>query len=214
MNRFSRAVCLSLLLGTAAIAATAAPIGSLTLVESGFIGDLGGLQPQPSHAFNHLYVKPGVDLTRYDSVIVDPVSTVTLPRASIPRIRDADLADICQEFTDQITRRVGETRKVATAAGPSTLEIHVVLTDLIPNRADFAFKDVSGFEKSFGVGGAAVQIEFHDSVTGELLAAVVDAKHGDMFQFNTNKHSVWGDVDEIVMRWSNTIAKELAPQQG
>jgi len=212
MNRFSRSVCLSLLLGTAAVAASAMPIGSLTLVESGFIGDLGDLQPQQSHSLKHLYMKPGVDLTRYDSVIIDPVSTVTLPKASIPRIRDADLADICQEFTDQITRRVGETRKVVTAAGPSTLEIHVVLTDLIPNRADFAFKDVSGFDKSFGVGAAAVQIEFRDSATGALLAAIVDAKHGDMFPYNMNKHTVWGDVDEIVMRWSGTIAKELTPQ--
>jgi hypothetical protein len=214
MTRFSRTVCLSLLLGTAAIAATAAPIGSLTLVESGFIGDLGDLQPQPSHALKHLYVKPGVDLTRYDSVMIDPVSTVILPKTSIPRIRDTDLVDICQEFTDQIAHRVGETRKVATAAGPNTLEIHVVLTDLIPNRADFAFKDVSGFDRSFGVGAAAVQIEFRDSVTGQLLAAIVDAKHGEMFSFNMNKHSVWGDVDDIVMRWSNTIAKELTQQQG
>ncbi len=214
MTRFSRAVCLSLLLGTAAIAATAAPIGSLTLVESGFIGDLSGLQPQPSHVLRHLYVKPGVDLARYDSVIVDPVSTVTVPRASIARVRDADLADICQEFTDQITHRIGETRKVATAAGPSTLSIHVVLTDLIPNRADFAFKDVSGFDKSFGVGAAAVQVEFRDSVTGELLVAFVDAKHGETFPYNMNKHTIWGDVDEIVMRWSSTIAKELTQQQG
>lgn len=212
MTRFSRAVCLSLLLGTAAVAASAMPIGSLTLVESAFIGDLGDLQPQPSHALKHLYLKPGVDLTRYDSVMIDPVSTMTLPKTSIARIRDGDLADICREFTDQIAHRVGETRTVATAAGPNTLQIHVVLTDLIPNRADFAFKDVAGFDKSFGVGAAAVQIEFRDSVTGALLAAIVDSKHGEMFPYNTNKHTIWGDVDDIVMRWSSTIAKELTPQ--
>jgi len=58
-----------------------------------------------------------------------------------------------------------------------------------------------------GMGGAAMESEIVDSVTGEQLAAVVQARHAS--QFRLNAFSTISDVKNVIDQWAEAASERL-----
>ncbi len=76
------------------------------------------------------YVKPGLDLKKYDSVIIEPVTTIV----ATPGIGSAVKDQIAVYLEEAMHERLGQNFKVVSAAGPGTMRIRTALTDVVENQ--------------------------------------------------------------------------------
>lgn len=132
------------------------------------------------------YVKPGVDLKKYDSVIIDPVTTVVASPV------DSKVTDqLAGYLGDALRKQVIGQLKVVTVPGPTTLRVRMALTDVIEGQK--AGKPVTVVHTGAGatmtgtLGSAEIaafvsKVSFEgevlDSVSGERLLANVDHRIG------------------------------------
>jgi hypothetical protein len=133
------------------------------------------------------YVKPGVDLKRYDSVIIDPVTTVVAAPGISPDVRD----QLAFYLDGALRSQMPSSLKLASTPGPSTLRVRTALTDVIeggrntPASTTVHTKPrarLSGRLGSDAVAGFISDLAFEgeilDSSTGERISALCDHRHG------------------------------------
>lgn len=139
------------------------------------------------------YVKPGVDLKQYDSVWIEPVTTVV----ATPGI-SAEVTDQLAAYLGAALRTQAATgkMKIATVPGPGTLRVRTALTDVIPGvekgkpvttvhtapqaplTGPLGSDAVAAFVASLSFEGELV-----DSVTGERICALCDHRLGAKREF-------------------------------
>ena len=133
------------------------------------------------------YVKPGVDLKKYDSVIIDPVTTVVAAPGISTEVNDQLAAYLAGSLRSQVPA----TLKVVTSPGPSTLRVRTALTDVIEGnksaqavttvhsspRATLSGKLGSADLAAF-ISNVSFEGEIVDSATGERISALSDHRIG------------------------------------
>lgn len=133
------------------------------------------------------YVKPGIDLKKYDSVIIDPVTTVIATQDISTEVKDQLAAYLSEALKTQALSDM----KVVTTPGPNTIRVRTALTDVIEGsqngkpvttvhsspRATLTGKLGSDSLASF-ISSVNFEGEILDSVTGERLSALSDHRIG------------------------------------
>ncbi len=133
------------------------------------------------------FVKPGVDLKKYDSVIIDPVTTIVATPGISPQVKDQLAAYLGDALRAQV---VGEL-KVVSVPGPTTLRVRTALTDVIedqkpgtpvttvhPGARATLTGNIGSAEVAAFISKVSFEGEILDSVTGERLLANVDHRIG------------------------------------
>ena len=147
-----------------------------------------GLVVVQSRNLDRMYVRPNVDIARYQKVMIDPVTvayskewdrSVNDPRYTT-RIRPEDARRIADETTANLVSILADALKargyeVVTAPGPGVLRLSPHVTDLYVNAPDVF---PPGRTRSYArdAGEATVTLEARDASNGTLLAVVSD--HG------------------------------------
>lgn len=133
------------------------------------------------------YLKPGVDLKKYDSVIIDPVTTVIGTPGISPEVKDqlaAYLGDSLREHSQ------GKLR-ITQVPGPTTLRVRTALTDVVEGRtpgkpvttvhaaprATLNGK-LGSAELAAFISNVSFEGEIRDSASGERLCALCDHRLG------------------------------------
>ncbi len=133
------------------------------------------------------YLKPGVDLKKYDSVMIDPVTTVVAAPGISPEVKDQLAAYLGNSVRSQMTGKM----KLVAAPGPTTLRVRMALTDVIGNQSgprpvttvhSSPLATLSGNLGSDSVAAFVSNVSFEgeilDSVTGERVSALSDHRLG------------------------------------
>jgi hypothetical protein len=157
------------------------------------------------------YVKPGVDLKKYDSVIIDPVTTIT----SAPGVSPAVDAQLAAYLSDSLHTELGKELKTASVPGPTTLRVRTALTNVAEGQKSAApLATVHSSPKatlsgSLGsesvamlVSHLALEGEIVDSSTGERLTALTDQRLGAKREASskTSWEAVRSGVNQAVIR--------------
>lgn len=134
------------------------------------------------------YVKPGVDLKKYDSLLIDPVTTIV----ASPGIDSKVTGQLAAYMTEALRQQSTGKLKVVTVAGPTTLRLRTALTDVIEGQTsgtpvktihpaakatltgDLGTADIAAF-----IAKVSFEGEVLDSVSGERLMANVDHRLGN-----------------------------------
>jgi hypothetical protein len=145
---------------------------------SGFLGSYDHLRVDPADDSLLWWEREGFDWTSYRSVILDPVAVYYHPQASEREIRPDELKKLTDSFRAAVVEHLGDDYRVTDEPGADVLRVRCAITDVIPVRPALnAFTSLVAFV-AVDVGGAAIEVEFLDSTTGERLAAGVDRKLG------------------------------------
>jgi hypothetical protein len=134
------------------------------------------------------YVKPAADLKKYDSVIVDPVTTVI----AAPEISPAVSAQLASYLASSLNDSSASRLKIVSTPGPTTLRIRANLTDVIEGKKPgepvktIHLAPRATLTGTLGTAAVAAFIsdvsfegEVLDSVTGERLVALIDHRLGN-----------------------------------
>ncbi len=133
------------------------------------------------------FVKPGADLKKYDSVMIDPVTSVI----GTPGISAEVKEQLAAYLSGSLQAELGSKLKIASVPGPTTLRVRVALTDVVENdrpgtpettlhaspRATLNGTLGSETVASF-ISKVSFEGEILDSVTRERLTALCDHRLG------------------------------------
>lgn len=147
--------------------------------HSGFLDDYSTLKPDKYGKAALLWSeKPGFDWKKYNTVMLDPVVIYYHPEAGSRAIQPEELQKLAVYFHDAVVTELKGSYEVSKTAGPRVLRIRCAITDVVAaNPALNVVTTVVAFVP-LDMGGAAIEAEFLDSVTGERLAAMVERKKG------------------------------------
>jgi len=149
-----------------------------------------GLVRQPGTRLGAVFVKPDAEIVAYRNVLLDPVQVSFARnwdpnrggRSQVGRLNAADvtamkdgLAELFRETFRAELARGGY--QLVDEVGPDTLRVSAAIIDLFVTAPD-AMSAGRSRTYTANAGRMTLVAELRDSVTGEILARVVDARSG------------------------------------
>lgn len=183
--------------------------GSVEQSRTGFLSDYSRLREVSNE--NYRYVdERAVD--KYSSFIVDEVKVHFFTGASAVKAKSEgkvtaqDLKDLTNYFHSAIVKAISDSgRKVVYQTGPGVARIRVALTDIKETSALNVLPQASLL--GAGIGGAAMEAEVIDSVTGKQIGAVVEVRKGSRVPFSNLGD--WGTAKGVMDHWANQLKERL-----
>lgn len=167
------------------------------------------------------YVKPNLDLKKYDSVMIDPVTTVVGTPGVSAEVKDQVAAYLASALQSQ----TGGKLKTVTSPGPNVLRVRAAVTDIIEGRnpgpavttvhhspkatlsGKLGSPTVAGF-----ISNVAFEGEIVDSVTGERLCAKCDHRLGKKRE--ATPETSWAAVRSATNVAAANLWKRVIPSAG
>ena len=196
-----------ILLGCLAVCVGLYACGGQSTSSNGFLSDYSKLQKNPKYEGSRIYFNPEKPLKNYSRFIVNPVQ---VRLSSIGAHRGADpekLQKISQYAHQQFVvalKKAGY--EVVTSPGPGTLILRSALTEVAPSK----LKSRS-FLMNVSMGGASIEAEFVDTLSGEIVVAVMESQRGKV---TTAGASEYENAKNVIDRWAERLAKPLGEKQG
>jgi hypothetical protein len=132
----------------------------------GFLTDYARLRPSARHPHTWVWAKPGLDLRIYDDLLIEPIVVLPRPGAPAEELEPGTLEGCAEAFRRALVEILDPYYPVVGDPGPHALRVVLALTDIrpAPDRREGL---------PLEAGGAALEGELRDSVTGEVLVAVM-----------------------------------------
>lgn len=190
--------------------------------KTGFLGEYADkLQPGPEGGAKLRWLKPGVDFSKYNKVMVDPISFVASDDSEASAAKDLDPAKV-KELSDKCTQAVVDAIKekypVVTEPGPDVARVRFAIADLkksypvisgvtsvvpIGLALTILKRPVTG---SWTGGGSTVsQVMVTDSVTNDVIAVAQDSYEAGFFE----RFSRYGQAENAFKLWGERIVKAM-----
>jgi hypothetical protein len=165
--------------------------------ESGFLGDYSGLQKNPDFPAALVYVKPDVQWGRYSAIELESAGLSVTDTSTAPSPEDQTL--LAGMLHKTMTEELGKYFDLVTAPAPNALRVRTAWT-----QAPSA--EVRGWR----IPQLRITTDVRDSVSGERLAAGVDARAETHAPFGRSSEEWWGDnVRAPIDYWSKRCAWQL-----
>jgi len=152
---------------------------------------------------------------KYKGFILDPVvvqfqaESKAAVAESKGKLKIQDVNDLVNYFYSAIIDAINESGyKIVYKAGAGVARIRVAITDLRKTNIVFAAVPTARVTTGLGVGGAAIESEMVDSVSGKQITACVESKPGSRIPFTGL--SDWGGAKHAMDEWVSQFRKQLA----
>ncbi len=188
--------------------------------QSSFLGDYSQkLEPGAEEGGPKLiWIKPGVDFSKYDKVMVEYVTFVLAEDSEYKGIDANEFKELADMATTTFVNTIREEIPVVVEPGPGVLQVRVAITDLkqsSPGMSTVTTIVPIGLAVSLvkkGSGGAwtgsgetKAEMMVLDSMTNEVLAAGADSKTAEFEE----RFSKWGSAEEAFKFWAERFTKRL-----
>ena len=181
-----------------------------------------GLELRKGKVASVLYVRPGVDFSRYKRIaILDcPVafskdweqerkgSAVRVSQKDMDEIKAALSAEFLKIFTDELQTR-GD-YQIVTTGGEDVLVLRPAIVDLDVSAPD-TMQAGRSYTLSESSGAMTLYLEVFDSVSSQILARAIDreADRGSGRIQYQNKVTNRAEADRILRRWASALRARL-----
>lgn len=178
-----------------------------------------GLVRQPGTRLDAVFVKPDAEIPAYRNILLKPAEVRFARnwepnrggRSAVGRLNAADMAaiqaDLATMFQDIFREELAAGGyELVTEAGPDTLIVIPAIVDLYITAPDTM---TAGRSRTYTAnsGRMTLVLELRDSVTGEVLARVVDTRSGrssGMMQI-TNRVTNSADARRAIRTWAQAL---------
>ncbi len=178
--------------------------GSGSAARTGFLTDYSRLKTESSTSLRYMNERA---LAKYSSFIVDPVQvhfhSGSKSKGKLTQQQITDLTDYMHARLLEALRGAG--KKTAYRPAPGVARLRVALTDITKTSALNIMPQAS--IAGVGVGGASVETEIVDSMTGEQIGAIVESQKGSKIPFSNLGE--WATAKKIMDNWANRVKERL-----
>jgi hypothetical protein len=205
---------------------TAVTIGILTggcwesSNETGYLSDysnlqeVSGIQSVEGSTFRYSDTSSVFVKGKYKAFILDPVIVQfqkdgkAATAQSKGKLKGQDVNDLIAYFYSSIIDAVNDSGyKIVYKAGAGIGRIRVAITDLTKTNIVFAAVPTARITTGFGRGGAAIESEMVDSVSGKQITASMESTPGSRIPFTGL--SDWGGAKHAMDEWVAQLRRDL-----
>lgn len=183
--------------------------GVQTKAGNGFLSDYSKLQKNPRYKGSRIYSNPEASLKNYSRFIVNPVQ---VRLSSLGENRNADskkLQEISQYAHEQfVTALQSNGYPVVTNPGPGTLVLRSALTEVASSK----LKSRS-ILMNISLGGASIEAEFVDALSGEVVVAVMESQRGKITAVGSSSNQ-YENAKNVIDRWAARLVQRLDEEHG
>ena len=184
----------------------------LTIISIVFINLLGcsdqklasRIEPNPPAEFTTS--SPGV-LKRYDAFYVAPVEVYEIEEDYLRRVSDAEVRNLGEELRTKLIRKLDQRSTTLPQPARNVALIKIALTDVSTNYAMFQLTPGVLFPNPMR-GGASIEAQFIDSVSGKTVAQFRDSRSGERRGFFSGL-TEWDGVKTAFDEWAQLLASEI-----
>jgi hypothetical protein len=142
----------------------------------------------------------------YSKFILDPVAVHFHDKSKAHEIEQDDLDKLRQYMYWAIRDKLHGKYALVSQAGPGVVRIRVALTDLKKSNPVLNTLPQTKLMGT-GLGGASMEAELIDSVTGRQIAAIVETQKGK--KLSMAGMTKWGDAKSVMDMWANRFSVRL-----
>jgi hypothetical protein len=183
-----------------------------TAQNSGFLSDYSQLRPSKVVKGAMDYRNPRIKLSSYSKFILEPYKIHFAANADGASIDPAELKNLVDYFRSETVKALSKRYRVVTRPVPGVARLRVAITSITKTRP-VANNLPQGKLLGVGLGGASMEAEAFDSVSGERLAAIVESKQGEHFSFS-DAASRYGHAKQVMRGWIARFVKRLDQAHG
>ena len=194
-----------IVLAVIAIALTTAGCGGKHRKPTGFLSDYSKLVEESGSIMRYMNEAA---LNKYSGFIVDPIQT----RIDDPdrTLSDEDIADLTSYMYDKVVEAIEKSDdRIAYRPAADVARLRIAFTDIGKSHpiSIVPWSSIAGL----GIGGASVEAELVDSITGQQIAAVVQSKEGQSkVPFTTLGD--WTAAKQTIDTWAKNLEKSLSAE--
>lgn len=206
----------------------AATLAGCASNQSATVEEWDGLVRTPSTRIDSVFLKPGVTISEFNSVLLDPVEVSFASnwdpnqgvRNPARRLNASDVEAIqtglATQFRETFSADIARSNfQLVEQAGPDTLRVSAAIVNLYVTAPDTMS---AGRSRTYTAnsGQMTLVLELRDAVTGELLARAVDTQRGRQtgtMSF-TNRVTNTADARRAISTWSTALTQGLSELYG
>jgi hypothetical protein len=148
--------------------------------------------------------RDGFDWSRYRGVILEPVEVRLNQNGSAKEVSAQDAADLAEDFRAIVIEELSGQYAIATGPAPDVLRIRCALTEVRPaHPAVNVITSLVAFVP-MDIGGAAIEVQFIDSMTGERVAVGIDRKRGSILP-GLEGLTRYGHARQAFRKWAREL---------
>ncbi len=174
---------------------------------SGFLGDYSKLKPDPQFDDALRWANPNVSLAGYSSFIVDPVVVQFAPNDEGTALSPDELKELTDHFRNEAIAALSEKFKVVSEPGPGVLRIRTAITSVETTTPILNIHPAMKLT-GLGLGGASMEAEAIDSVSGERIVAIVDSQQGNRMSIAEGLQTL-GHAKQVMSYWVERAVANL-----
>jgi hypothetical protein len=178
--------------------------GSKEMARTGFLSDYSKLQKESDTSLRYINEKA---IAGYSGIMIDPVKVIYKSDAkSKDKLTDKQITEMTNYMYIKLVEAVqGAGKKVDNQPAAGVARIRVALTDLEGTGALNILPQASLL--GVGIGGASMEAEVVDSMTGKQVGAVLESAQGGRIPF-TNLGE-WSAAKSVMDGWADRFQKRL-----
>ena len=175
---------------------------------TGFLSDYSQLRSLTDDQLR--YVAPAEEL-RYTQFMIDPVEIHFHKKAKGTDTDRAKLNELTQYMYAAMHKVLEGKYQVVRQPGPGVARLRVAITDIEKSSPALNALPASKVMGS-GLGGASMEGEMLDSVTGKQVAAVVQTQKGK--RMSLSGLSRYGDARAVIDAWAQKMVENIDEANG
>ena len=174
---------------------------------SGFLGDYSQLKPDPEFDDALRWANPNMSLAGYSSFIVDPVIVQFAHSDEGTALSPDELKELTDHFRSEAITALSEKYKVVNEPGSGVLRIRVAITSIETTTPILNIHPAMKLT-GLGLGGASMEAEAIDSVSGERIVAIVDSQQGNRMSIAEGLQTL-GHAKQVMSYWVERAMENL-----
>jgi hypothetical protein len=180
------------------------------VTKTGFLTDYSRLSKESNSTLRHINTQA---LARYSNFIIDPVEVhfhrgaKAIEHRTKGKLTKRQMTDLTNYLHAKIVKAVEDSgNRIAYQPASGVARIRVALTDI--DKSSLASLSPQAKLLGIGIGGASMEAEVVDSMTGEQIGAVVESKKGSRIPFANLGE--WDAAKQVMNDWAKRFQKRLA----
>lgn len=187
--------------------------------ESGFLGNnYAKLQPSPQGGVSERWLKPGVDFSKYNKVMVDSVVFYFADESEDKGIDPEQMKELSDAFNQQFADTLKDKYPMVAEPGPDVLRVRIALTNIKKSKPVLSTVTsiipvgivVSTVKKTSegswaGSGATTAEAEILDSMSNDVVAVALDRQTAGFW----DRFSSLGSAKAAFKTWAERIVSFL-----
>ncbi len=175
---------------------------------SGFLKDYSTLRESDEKKNLFISTNTREDKPKYTQLMLAPVTVTFSPTAEGANFPEEDLQELTLYLETRLIKKFEEGFTITDKPGPGVLKLRTSITDVKSNK--FFMNTVPNYTllSGLGLGAAAVEAEFVDSLSDETILALKYSRKGKRRKYFKG-FAKWGHTKDVLNEWVDILYKEI-----